>query len=329
MDIFQLLEEARPTEPPPAEHLAAVREQLLTVTARPPVPKARRVRRHRLRWVAALVAAALAAGGGIAWATTHQTPRTPQNAIACGSLNSFIGSQTGNPVADCRTALDRLEPTVPPLTGWVLPSGEIAVLPTTEAPPSGSTPLPSDFSQNRAVLFVTEMLMDIQSPVTTTCTTTDQAAAYVRWVLGTAGLTGWSVVVTADPAASCNVYGGNAPTVKVDTTTETVTLYGRPLQKSPSRTTWPVEKLARMIHGQLSTTEGPSCLSLSAASALLEQDAAEIGIPSNTRLSVSQAGTIGTMTSTCAVATFLPSPSNPVDLWAVPAPSAVQSGAGA
>ena len=205
-DLYDTLLRLRPTPAPRDGMLDGARERL-EAECRDAVV-ARGSRRAR-RWAVPLAAATFLAGAGAAaWAVTWSDPAT-STTFECGA-DTYIPVESGNPVADCHAALARQEAVVPPLQGWLTSGGLVAVLPKGEAPPAGSTPLPSGFAVDRSVLYVSDVLADEAQPMATSCTTSATAAAFTRSELALADLVGWSVQVRASSGASgaCVGYSG-------------------------------------------------------------------------------------------------------------------------
>ena len=262
------------------------------------------------------------AGAAAGWAAFNHSDSRTTLTVECGT-GSYIPSDSGDPIFDCRQALALQSKNVPPLVGWITPTGIVAVFPEGQSPPAGSTPMPVGFQQDRSVLFVNEVLNDVVNPLATRCSSTREAIAYVRQQLGIAGLLAWTVKVSPpmDGAKSAGCLEYFAST---DATTHTLIL--RPqgaynvsgTNKDIYEANLPV-KLDRMLHAQLGSTTGPSCLNLADAAALAERDTHQLGIPDSAVI-VTQAGSIGASGPTCATPAVDPAGLVQVALWAV-APS--------
>lgn len=316
MEIFDLLDETRPTQHPSRESVDSIRSLLLVAAT--PAPDSHRRRRIGRRGVASLVAAIMATGGGaIAWAMSSRDPAATTS-IECGT-GSIIPSASGNPIADCERALQRQMPDVPPLVGWVTSNGAIYVLPEGQKPPAGSTPLATGFEQDRSVLYVNDQLNDSVGPLATRCMTKQDAVGYAHQQLAIAGLVSWTVQVARPSEQAANL----------DCFEYLVAVYGpaRTVTLSPQRVynlagngkeiydANPSVRLDRLLHSQLTGTQ---CFTLAAAAELAHRDIQQLGIRSET-VSVSRAGPLaGTGESgLCAVPTVDPAGSVDVTLWAL------------
>lgn len=319
MDLSQLLEDTRSTTPPSERCLDAVRAQLLAAaaSAKPVAPRRRRTgRRLALALAVGVLVVAGVAAGWAAFGTA--SPRTTFT-IECG-VDTFIPSQTGDPIADCRAAMAQQEKDVPTLVGWITSTGIVAVLPRGVAPPAGSTPLPAGFRQDRSQLFASQMLADMVSPLAVGCLSQDDAVAYARRQLGVAGLVDWTVKVRpptgAAQTARCLAYLPDlAASDRAVTLIPSAASYLVGTAKATYEASPPI-KLDLLLHSQLAQTAGPNCLSVAAAAALAASDAHKLGIPDD-ELSVTQAGAIAPGSS-CAVAAMDPGGGIGGDIWAVP-----------
>ncbi len=274
----------------------------------PPTLEAPRCNRE----TAPLAAVPLLAGAGAAaWAVTRNDP-SASTTIECGT-DTFIPVESGNPILDCHNALARQESVVPPLAGWITPTGLVAVLPTGEAPPPGSTPLPAAFAVDRSILYVGDVLDDEAQPIATTCTTSGAAAAFARAQLQLADLPGWSVQVRSSTGSSgpCVGYSGF-----LDTSSHAAVLVPTP----PSSASRLDVRLDERPRTQLVSGPSASCDTSSQAVALVGSDARQLGLaPSDYAVSV--ASTIGSAATTCALVTIDPGGSIQANVWQVPSGS--------
>jgi hypothetical protein len=312
MDLLDVLDEARATQAPSVDAMTSVRTRLHHEARRAqPQPGRRHLSR---RWLVSIAAfASMIGAGATAWALTNDVART-NTTIECG-VDTFIPVESGNPILDCHSALAAQGSPVPPLAGWITPTGLVAVLPTDVSPPSGSTPLPAGFTEDRAVLYVNDVLNDQATPIATGCTSPSDATAFAQRQLRLAGLGSWSVSVRrADggSSAGCVAYFGY-----LDATNSEVVLVPAPFTGGASSN--PPVRLDLLLRAQLITPETSRCLTSAQASALVADDAARVGIP-DSQVAVSVAGPIGGGAE-CAIATIDPGGSTQVDIWDVPAAS--------
>jgi hypothetical protein len=308
MDLLDVLDDARATEAPTVGTMASVRIRL-GAEARRVHP---RPRRHlSRRWMVSMAAfASMIGAGATAWALSSDGPRT-NTTIECG-VDAYIPVESGNPILDCQHALAMQGSTVPPLAGWITPTGLVAVLPTSVAPPAGSTPLPRGFTEDRSVLFVNDVLNDVATPIATTCTSPADATAFAQRQLRLAGLGTWRVSVRqpdAGSSAGCLSYFGS-----LDATNQEVVLI--PWTFTSAASDNPTVRLDVLLRDQLITPGTARCLSSAQAAALVEDDAARVGLPAS-QVAVSVAGRLGAGAE-CAIATLDPGGSTQVDIWEVP-----------
>ncbi len=272
--------------------------------------------RHRApRRVLSMVAALAVVSGGsfAAWQLVSRTvdPST-MTTIECGA-DTYVPVETADPVLACHDALARLGGTVPPLTGWVTPSGLIDVLPTGATPPVGSTRLPSHFQVDTGVRFVTDALGDEVGPLATGCLSPSAATSQVASDLALAGLPGWHVALSSGTTTfACPAYVG-----AVDASTRTVSLDA--VRGGTVQGTAPDVRLDELLHDQLVAGTDARCASTADATALATRDAAHLGIPASA-LTVSDGGRLGASGSTCATPFLVPGGFVDVVLWQTPAP---------
>ena len=259
------------------------------------------------RWIAAAVAVAGVAGAGsIAWAVTgaDQSARFGTT-IECG-LNTYIPVESGDPIADCQSAMSR-QGSVPPLDGWLTPDGLVAVLPVGVSPPAGSTPLPAGFSFDKSILYVNDVLSDEASPIVTSCTTAAQAHQYAVSQLALAGLSGWDVQVDSTGAGSCAGYVGY-----LDTEDGTAVLQSVGIDTGQGSDL----RLDEALRAQLQGSPG-ACATRDDAVADVEADAQHLGIPADS-YQVNVAGAVGGGGPSCAIVTIDPGGSIEATVWLVP-----------
>jgi hypothetical protein len=295
-------------EPAP---LASARAQLVAEARG--TPSVQGSRRRVPGRVLAAAAAFTLAGSGAAYAGIVLTQSSPSSntTIECG-YDTYIPTESGNPVADCHAALAREGGVVPPLIGWVSPTGLVVVLPRGDRPPAGSTPLPSAFEVSAGVRFVTDALGDQVGPFATGCLAPAAAVADVRSLLALAGLTEWSVSSpSAGGSASCLGYAG-----VVEPASQTVVLAASAASRAVGGD--PGSRLDARLRAQLEDGPSASCLSSTQAIALAEQDAGDLGIAADA-LTVSDGGAVGSAARTCAEAFVVPAGFVDVIVWEVPA----------
>lgn len=297
MDELQMVTELADVPAPDASHVASVREALLAMARTDAHPR----RSGRILAAAAVVAAV---GGGSVYAGLRLSAASPSTntTIECGP-DTYIPTESGNPVADCYAALARSEATVPPLVGWITPGGLVAVLPQSDPPPAGSRPLPAGFQVSAPIRYVNDALGDQAGPLSTGCLSPAEATSYAEGVLATAGLGSWHVSVTPS-GSSCDAY-----VAVVDAGSSSVGLRG--FASTPGSANVENE-LDQTLQGQLRST----CTSAASAMALARGDAQHLSIPSDA-LSVSDGGVIGT--TGCATAFVEPGGDVDVVVWTVPA----------
>jgi hypothetical protein len=264
---------------------------------------------HRVLMSAAAMALV---GGGSAVAVAalaRTTNPTTMTTIECG-IDTYIPAETGNPVLDCYNALEE-QGTVPPLTGWVTPTGLVQVLPTGDHPAVGSTPLPPGFQVDAGVRYITDSLGDAIGPLLSTCMTPSVARAYAEGQLSVAGLTGWHVRVNAPSGASA--CSGYAAVIEPRSTT----ILLQSTASSPTGDSGNVTiRLDVLLHAQMVSGPDAVCLSTSSAEAVASRDAASLGIASDT-IVISDAGSVGTG-PTCATPFVEPAGNVDVVLWQTP-----------
>jgi hypothetical protein len=301
----------RVAEPAP-ETMADVRHVLLEATTSSAVGRRpRRWLQHRALTAAAAVV--LVSGSALAGYELTRTSPSTNTTIECGT-DTYIPVTSGDPVADCHAALARDGGSVPPLAGWVTPTGLVVVLPRGQTPPTGATPLPSSFQVDAGVRFLTDALADQRSPLSTSCLSSDAAVAYAQRLLDLTGLLSWRVATPTDGggSGSCATYAGFP-----DPSSDTVVLSGARVAAPPGAPTDVGSRLDARLAAQLSASTGGTCATTASAMALAERDASELGIAAST-MSVSDAGRIGGG-PTCARAFVDPAGFLDVLVWQVPA----------
>lgn len=305
MDEMTMLAELGRVPDADPQALADTRASLLAAT------RAGRPRLVRSGRLIAAAAAVVALGGGSLYAglTLSTTNPTTTTTIECGP-DTYIPTESGNPVADCYAALARSESQVPPLEGWITATGLAAVLPVGTAPPAGSHPLPAHFQVSAPIRFVTDALGDQAGPLATSCLTAQQATRYARSVLGVAGLGSWQVSVQGD--------GGTCPSyfAAVDAGSSAVDLQALGSSQGAG-----ANNVGTRLDDELKEQLGATCAAAPDAVALAQRDAAALGIAADT-MTVSNGGTVGAAPG-CAAAFVEPAGFLDVVVWTAPvAPSA-------
>jgi hypothetical protein len=346
MNAFELLEHARSVDPAGDDVMARARKAIATASIQSDVHRpwvgARLLESHP-GIKAAAAAAVFATGGVTVWAASggHTNPRT-NTTIECG-YNTYIPVESGDPVSDCRNVLHRQDHQVPPLAGWITPTGLVAVLPKSDLPPVGSVPLPEGFHENDSVLYLDDEMNDVASPIATGCTSAASARGFASKELGVAGLSGWVVKVrpaapygdgsrrgaehvgsavegspklgpvTREPSGRgpCSIYVS-----LTDASSKTLTLVPEPYSASPNVTV----SLDKKLHSQLASSPDARCVAPADAAALVKQDARDLRIDVRSVI-VSVGGAIGKGSPKCSIATLDPAGGIEVTVWIVPGSS--------
>lgn len=255
------------------------RERLLDGISSLPPGRARPARRRLRRSVViALAVLAVAAATGAGWALTRGSARET-TAIDCkiGGGTTVIDATSGDPASDCAAIWPA---PVPRLQAYDDGTGGVVVIPASQKPDAGWTPLES---QDVALIVLQENLDDNIGGLDSGCFSSSQATTFAQQQIARLGLIGWTVDVRAPaqqqsvqppagtkaaPTASggLDCYGGFA-----DPTSKTVTLMGSGNQAGPA--SWPPHQLADSLRPL--TTE---CLSLAAMQSAVVQRATALGM---------------------------------------------------
>jgi hypothetical protein len=312
MDILEHLREVRSVPQASPEKLDAVRNALVatasaaaTVTGTSASPRCR-IRRVPQRVLVAAAALVLTGGSVAAWAavSSQQGPRT-MTTIECGR-DTYIPVETGDPVLDCYAALANQESPVPSLTGWITPSGLVAVLPAGEAPPLGSRPLPASFQVDAGIRYANDALGDVAGPLQSGCLDPTSAIAYATATLSITDLRDFAVTVDS----SSTPYACPSYTPVIDPGRASVELVPTGSWNSSAATNVTVV-LDQRLAKQLSDT----CTTTGAAEALARSDAGTLGVAPHALL-VSDAGSRESSAS-CATAFVEAGGSFDVVIWQV------------
>jgi hypothetical protein len=187
--------------------------------ARPETP-----RRRTLVLAVALgvvVVAATAATWAILGSSAHET--TSVECVLEGT-DTIVPAVSGDPAYDCAvTWQDDLGTAPPPLAAYDNGHGGVTVIPRTEKPEAGWTPLPA--GQDVALIELQDSLDDYIAGLNSSCLSTKAATALTEAKLTRFGFTGWMVTVRND--GSCT----NADIV--DPASKTVTLIASTASTGP------------------------------------------------------------------------------------------------
>lgn len=306
MDILEQLHDVSAVPPVSEERLARLRARLAVASTASAPPVRRRFLRVPQRVLAMVAAVVVTSGSVAAWAVvSSQTNPSTTTTIECGQ-DTYIPVETGNPILDCYSALANQEATVPPLIGWITPTGLVAVLPTGQAPPAGSRPLPASFQVDAGIRYATDALGDVAGPLMSGCLDPSAATAYATSQLAIAGLTRFQVTMrSSGTASSCPSYF-----TYLDPQHQSADLIPEGSWSATSASNVTVvldQELAKQLNG--------SCTTTSDAEALARSDAASLGIADQALL-VSAAGAIGS-SSSCATAFVEPGGAVDVVVWQV------------
>src|SRR4051794_33590344 len=158
----------RPLEP---ERLAlrkeiVMREVVQSLEPTAPTPDSSTPRRPLHRRLPVLIAAVVVlSGAAVAWAYLVSSARdtTAVECVIQGS-DSIIPSASGDPLADCAAEWQReTGHAAPKLVAYDSGNGGIAVLPASQAPPAGYSPLPTGATQNVGMVQMQQWLDDYVS----------------------------------------------------------------------------------------------------------------------------------------------------------------------
>ena len=243
-----------------AEVFGAGKGRLLDAITQLPHGRSRRLPRRSL--VIAVAALVVAAATGAGWALTHGSARntTSVDCVVQG-VDSIVDATSGNPAADCAVVWQGVVGSpAPPLSAYDNGLGGVAVIPSSQTPPAGWTPI---VSQNVALIELQESLDDNIAGLASACFSSDAATTFVQWQFDRLGFAQWRVDVRSSDGAC---YGGfTEPAAK------TVVLAAGGDQAGAA--TWPPHELAASLRPLTQ-----QCLSLPAMKSAVEQRAASIGM---------------------------------------------------
>lgn len=222
-------------------------------------PARRRLRRRSLVIaLAAVVVVAAATGAG--WALTHGSARdtTSIDCVIQGA-DTIIEATSGDPAADCAVAWQGLTgKPAPQLRAYDDGIGGVTVIPSSQKPPAGWTPI---VSQNVALIELQESLDDSINGLNSACFGVSAATAFAQRQLDRLGLVGWTVQARSGfgPGESC-ANGVAEPEAKTISLMPVAGLNGRGALTNSLR---PLTK---------------ECLSLPAMRSAVEQRATSVGM---------------------------------------------------
>lgn len=182
--------------------LARVRSDLMsTITPTQRVHSPVPTRRSKRRWLLPAAAAAVVLTGAGAWAVKRDEGPTNLGISCPGSRDgSIVGVQatSGDPVADCAaTWVDLHGGEAPPMTAYVSPAGEVAVVLAGQPAPDGFVAMPNARFDAK-LIELQESLADIAGDLPHGCTGEAGARSVVQHELDRLDLEGWTV--RTDPA---------------------------------------------------------------------------------------------------------------------------------
>jgi hypothetical protein len=242
-----------------------------------PAPLRQRARPRR-RWLLPVVVLASATGVGAGWAILRPDPQT-STAVACG--DAIISSTTGDPIADCAARWRRDNGTEPPqLVAYVGPGGGILVIPATQEPPTGSSPLAPSFRQEAAIIELRAELADVSRGLKSHCFREADARRLVQQQLQRLGLADWTIRTRpAERSAPerCPAGGPTYSAAALNPDEKQVLLLPNEGGGPPPRDL-PFVKLAQWLTQEL--VEGPNarCLPVEEAATLAREQAARLGL---------------------------------------------------
>jgi hypothetical protein len=246
-------------------------------------PGRARPARRRLRrpLVVAVAVVAVAAATDAGWALTHGSARET-TAVDCliDGQTTVINATSGDPAADCAAGWPA---PVPKLQAYDDGTGGVVVIPASQKPQAGWTPI---VSQDVALIELQENLDDNINGLDSACFSSSQATTFAQQQLDRLGFAGWTINVRQPSGSSPSVpavkggstkaapseagqldcYGGFA-----DPTSQSVTLMAFGDQSGPAN--WPPHRLADSLRPLTS-----ECLSLAAMQSAVVQRATSLGM---------------------------------------------------
>jgi hypothetical protein len=217
-----------------AEVFGAGKEHLRDAITQLPHGRSRSARPlPRRPLVIAVAALVVVAATGAGWALTRGSAQetTSVDCIVQG-VDSIVDATSGDPATDCASVWAGLVGSpAPPLTAYDNGLGGVAVIPSSEKPPTSWTLLAS---QNVALIELQESLNDHISGLASACFGSDAATTFVRRQFDRLGFADWRVDVRSSDGAC---YGGYT-----EPDTKTVVLGAGGDQSGAA--TWPPHQLA-------------------------------------------------------------------------------------
>lgn len=197
--------------------LARVRSDLMSsITAEPANPFSA-PRRSKRRWLLPAAAAAVLLTGAGAWAVARDDGPTNLGISCPGNRDgSIVGVQatSGDPVADCAaTWVDLHGGEAPPMTAYVNPAGDVAVVLAGHQAPDGFAAM-ANARFDAKLIELQESLADIAGDLPHGCTDEASARSVVQHEFDRLDLEGWTVGTDPDrpidearPCARADVHG--------------------------------------------------------------------------------------------------------------------------
>ena len=239
------------------------RERLLDgISSLPPARERPARRRLRRPVVIAVAMLAVAAATGAGWALTHGSARET-TAVDCwiNGVTTVIDATSGDPAADCAAIWPA---PVPKLQAYDDGLGGVVVIPASQKPDAGWTPIQS---QDVALIELQESFDDHIDGLSSGCFSAAAATTFAQRQLDRLGFAGWSVHVRpASQTGQLCYWAFPEPEAK------TVTVLGSPGDQA-GRPNWPPRQLAAVLRPLTQR-----CLSLAAMTSVVEQRAASVGM---------------------------------------------------
>jgi len=218
-------------------------------------------RRPRRAVVIALAVLVVAAATGAGWALTHG-PARETTSVDCliHGVTSVIEATSGDPAADCAAIWPA---PVPKLQAYDDGLGGVTVIPSSETPPAGWTPIAS---QDVALIELQDSLDDHINGLGSACFDASAATTFAQRQLNRLGFVDWTIQVrpSSNPVPC---YSGSDP----EPGSKTVTLIDFGNQAGAANS--PPHEFADSLRPL--TQE---CLSLRAMESAVEQRAASLGM---------------------------------------------------
>ena len=247
-------------------------EELLAELMHLPYGRGARPRRlaPRRRLVLALAVLAVAATASAAtWAALRGGPAQETTSVQCliGNSDAVIPSTSGDPAQDCALDYQReFGKSAPQLAAYDNGLGGVTVIPRSQKPQAGWTPLQS---QDVALIELQDSLDDYIAGLNSSCLDENAATRLAQAKLAEVGFAGWTVALRSGTGACL---AGNV----VDPATKTVTLIPTSLASGQAEVTF--QKLADKLRPLTQ-----SCESLPAAVSSVRAAASSLGLSESAR----------------------------------------------